>query len=110
MTTILTGLFVGFFASFASLDEMIDLCNIGTLFAFILVCIGVLVMRFQEPNLPRKFRVPALPLVSVLGAVSCFYLASALPALTWWRFVVWLGIGMVIYFLYGRRHSRLNVS
>ena len=110
VTTILTGVFVGFFAAFASLDEMIDLCNIGTLFAFILVCIGVWVMRYQEPNLPRKFRVRALPLVALSGAASCFYLAYQLPLVTRWRFVIWLAVGMVIYVFYSRKHSRLNVS
>ncbi len=108
VTTILTGLFVAFFSAFASLDEMIDLCNIGTLFAFILVCIGVVVMRYQEPNQHRPFRVPALPLVALLGASSCFFLAYQLPRLTWWRFVIWLAVGMLIYIFYGRKHSRLN--
>jgi basic amino acid/polyamine antiporter, APA family len=168
VTTIWTGAFVAFFAAFASLDEIVELTNIGTLFAFVLVCVGVMVLRHTEPNRPRPFRTPWVPLlpvwllvlwslvptlgehagwgkrletvvvlaIAILGTVfsvvglsawlrsrkvpelvktefalagiaSCVWLMAGLPAVTWWRFAGWLAIGLVIYALYGFRHSRL---
>jgi APA family basic amino acid/polyamine antiporter len=108
VTTILTGIFVAFFAAIANIDEIVQLTNIGTLFAFVLVCIGILILRVREPNLPRKFRVPLVPLVPLLGIAMCLALMVGLPALTWIRFVLWLAAGLVIYFLYGVRKSRLR--
>lgn len=105
--TILTGVFVATFSAVANIDEIIQLTNIGTLFAFALVCIGILVLRYREPNRPRKFRVPFVPLVPLLGIAMCVALMVKLPALTWERFVIWLAVGLGIYFLYGRRRSRL---
>ncbi len=171
VTTIWTGVFVAGFAAFASLDEIIELTNIGTLFAFVLVCLGVMVLRHIEPHRARPFRTPWIPLLPVwlvilwflppmlarestwgkrfefsavllialtgaafsavglwrklrgekvpelvktefalAGIASCVWLMAGLPAITWWRFVAWLGIGLVIYTLYGFRHSRLNTS
>ncbi|MFL6226052.1 MAG: amino acid permease C-terminal domain-containing protein, partial [Actinomycetes bacterium] len=81
--------------------------NIGTLFAFVLVSIGVIVLRRTEPDLPRAFRTPAVPLVPILAVVACVFLMLNLGSLTWWRFLVWMAIGLVVYFLYGYRHSRL---
>ena len=107
VTTILTGVFVGFFAAIANIDEIVQLTNIGTLFAFVLVCIGILVLRAREPNRPRKFKVPLVPFVPLLGIAMCVALMSGLPRLTWIRFVLWLLAGLVIYFLYGFRKSRL---
>jgi APA family basic amino acid/polyamine antiporter len=169
VTTIWTGVFVAVFAAFASLDEIVALTNIGTLFAFVLVCVGVMVLRHTDPDRTRPFRTPWIPLfpvwipmiwflgrallgaagwgkrleyaalllIALLGTVfsavgigarirsrkvpelvktefalagiaSCVWLMAGLPALTWWRFVGWLGLGMVIYTLYGYRHSRMN--
>jgi APA family basic amino acid/polyamine antiporter len=169
VTTIWTGVFVAVFAAFASLDEIIALTNIGTLFAFVLVCVGVMVLRHTDPRRARPFRTPWIPLFPVwipmiwflgralldaagwgkrleyvvllliaglgtgfsfvgirarlrsqrvpeiaktefalAGIASCVWLMAGLPALTWWRFVGWLGLGLVIYMLYGYRHSRLN--
>jgi len=106
-TTILTGVFVAFFSAFANIDFIVQLVNIGTLFAFMLVCIGILVLRKREPNLPRKFRVPLVPWVPLAGIAMCVLLMAGLPALTWIGFGLWLAAGLVIYFAYGVRKSRL---
>jgi APA family basic amino acid/polyamine antiporter len=108
--TIITGVFVASFAAFANIAEVVDLTNIGTLFAFVLVSIGVIVLRVIEPDRPRPFRVPGAPLTPLISVAACFYLMSQLPRITWIRFGVWLAVGMVLYFLYGIRHSRLRAS
>jgi basic amino acid/polyamine antiporter, APA family len=109
VTTILTGVFVGVTAMFTSLDEMVNLTNIGTLFAFILICLGIIILRYKDPDRERPFRVPFGPLLlPVMGIVSCLGLIYYLPPSSWWRFVGWLGVGLVIYLLYGYRHSRLR--
>jgi APA family basic amino acid/polyamine antiporter len=95
---------------FTSIDEMVDLTNIGTLFAFMLVCIGILVLRRTDPHRPRAFRTPWVPAVPVLGVISCGYLMLGLPWITWVRFGLWLALGMVVYFSYGYRHSGLRGS
>jgi APA family basic amino acid/polyamine antiporter len=110
ITTILTGVFVAFFAAFANINEVIELTNIGTLFAFVLVSIGVLVLRFRDPDRERPFRAPAIWFVAPAAVVSCFYLMIKLPGVTWLRFVVWLALGLLLYSMYGRRHSVLNQS
>jgi len=107
VTTILTGLFVAGASALASLDEMADLCNIGTLSAFILVCAGVIVLHYKDPNRPRPFRTPLVPLVPALGILSCLYLMTGLPGTAWVRFGVWLVIGLLLYWAYGFRNSRL---
>ena len=109
IATIITGVGVGVTAMFTSLDEMVDLTNIGTLFAFFLVCIGIMILRIKDPNRERPFRVPFGPyLLPLLGAVSCIGLAYYLPPKSWWRFIGWLVVGLVFYFLYGYRNSRLR--
>jgi len=109
VTTILTGVVVAVTASFTSLEAMLDLTNIGTLFAFILVCIGIAILRFREPARPRPFRVPLGALtVPVLGVVSCLGLIAYLPQPSWFRFLYWLLAGAVVYFTYGYWHSRLR--
>jgi APA family basic amino acid/polyamine antiporter len=108
VTTILTGVFVAFFAAFANINEVIELTNIGTLFAFVLVAVGVLVLRVREPERHRPFRTPAVWFVAPAAIVSCGFLMYQLPGLTWIRFGLWLGAGLLIYFVYGMRHSRLR--
>lgn len=107
VTTILTGVVVAAFAGFVDINEAVELTNIGTLFAFILVGIGVIVLRARDPNRPRPFRCPWVPWVPLLGVTSCAYLMAQLPWLTWVRFMIWLLIGLVIYFLYGAKQSDL---
>ena len=107
VTTILTGVAVALCAMFTSIDEMVDLTNIGTLFAFILVCIGILILRKRDPNRPRTFKTPLVPFVPILGVTSCLYLMLGLPWITWIRFGLWLVVGMVVYFSYGFQRSRL---
>jgi basic amino acid/polyamine antiporter, APA family len=107
--TIITGVFVGVAALFSSLDEMVDLTNIGTLFAFFLVSIGIIILRVKEPNRERGFRVPGPAwFLPVLGALSCVVLAYFLPWKSWWRFGIWLVVGLVFYFMYGFYNSRLR--
>jgi len=92
---------------FTSIDEMVDLTNIGTLFAFILVCLGILVLRKREPGRPRIFKTPWSPVTPILGIASCVSLMLGLPWITWIRFALWLVVGMLVYFSYGFRRSRL---
>ena len=109
VTTILTGVVVGGFAAVMSIDEMVDLTNIGTLFAFVLVCVGIIILRYKDPDRHRPFKVPfgAWPL-PILGAVSCVFLMYYLPPTSWWRFVAWLMIGLSIYLSYGYARSELG--
>jgi APA family basic amino acid/polyamine antiporter len=108
ITTIWTGIAVGGVAMLTDIGSLADLTNIGTLFAFILVCIGVVILRRTEATRPRPFRVPFVPVFPILGVILCFALMLSLPILTWIRFIVWLAIGMLIYFGYSVRHSRLR--
>jgi basic amino acid/polyamine antiporter, APA family len=108
ISTILTGLFVGVFAAVASIDEMVDLTNIGTLFAFILVCAGIIILRVKEPERHRPFKVPGGLIIPVLGIISCLYLIYFLPPTSWLRFAAWLNLGFVIYVGYGSVKSRLT--
>jgi len=87
---------------------MVDLTNIGTLFAFVIVCGAVLIMRRTNPEAARPFRCPMVPLVPILGIVACLVLMLSLPAANWWRLFAWLLIGLCIYFFYGRHHSLLG--
>jgi APA family basic amino acid/polyamine antiporter len=108
ITTMLTGAVVAIFATFMNINEVVELTNIGTLFAFVLVAIGVIVLRRTNPGHHRPFRTPFVPLVPLLAAAMCLYLMFQLPWVTWVRFAVWLGLGAVVYFAYGMRHSRLG--
>jgi len=110
LSTILTGVFVAVFAAFAPIDAVIELSNIGTLFAFVLVAAGVLVLRRIEPDRPRPFRTPWVPLVPFLAIASCLFLMIKLPLATWIRFFAWLAVGLVIYASYGFRRSRLCMA
>ena len=107
-STILVGLFVGTLAGFLPIDTLLHLTNIGTLFAFVVVCAAVLVMRRINPSAERPFRCPLVPIVPVLGIGSCLMLMFSLPPMNWLRLFGWLAIGLVIYFCYGRRHSLLG--
>jgi APA family basic amino acid/polyamine antiporter len=106
--TIMTGFFVATFAAFANIAEVVDLTNIGTLFAFVLVSAGVLVLRRLEPDRVRPFRAPWVPFTPIMAMVACLYLMLQLPRLTWIRFGIWLVLGLVVYLVYGIRHSRLQ--
>ena len=108
VTTILSGLGVGAAAMVSSLDEMVDLTNIGTLFAFILVSIGIIVLRIKDPKRERPFRAPGGLVLPILGALCCLGLIYYLPPTSWLRFAAWLNIGFVIYICYGSTHSRLT--
>lgn len=108
ITTILTGLFVATWALVGDAGETYDLTNIGTLFAFALVCIGVLVLRHTEPNRPRPFRVPFAWPVCIAGALACVFVMQGLPIEAWKRFGWWLLIGLVLYFAYGYKNSTLR--
>ncbi|MCG3083865.1 MULTISPECIES: amino acid permease [unclassified Anoxybacillus] len=103
-----TGIAVSVFAGVIPLNKLAHLTNIGTLFAFTTVAIGILILRKTEPNLKRSFMVPFVPVIPLLAVAFCTYLALQLPATTWLSFGGWLAIGLVIYFLYGRKHSKLN--
>jgi APA family basic amino acid/polyamine antiporter len=109
VTTILTGVVVGVFSAVMSIDEMVDLTNIGTLFAFVLVCVGITILRYKEPNRARPFKVPfGAWLLPMMGAVSCVFLMVYLPPTSWWRFVAWLMIGLSVYLSYGYAKSVLG--
>ncbi len=93
----------------ANINEVVELSNIGTLFAFVLVCIGVTVLRFQDPDRERPFRVPLGPfLLPSLGVISCVFLMIHLPPASWWRFIGWLVVGMAVYFSFGYNHSAVG--
>jgi APA family basic amino acid/polyamine antiporter len=108
ITTIWTGVAVGVVAMVTDIGSLADLTNIGTLFAFVLVCLGVIILRRKEANRPRPFRVPMVPLFPLLGVILCAVLMLSLPLETWGRFFIWLAIGLLIYFLYSVRHSKLR--
>jgi len=108
VSQILTGLVVAGFAGFIDIGTAAELCNIGTLFAFAIVCGGVVILRRTHPELHRSFRCPMVPFIPLLGIVFCAWLMLSLPKITWYRFVCWLLAGLVIYFFYGMRHSRLS--
>jgi APA family basic amino acid/polyamine antiporter len=109
-STILVGVFVAVLAGLLPIDALLHLTNIGTLFAFVIVCTAVLIMRRTNPEIPRPFRCPLVPLVPLLGIGSCLLLMLSLPADNWYRLFGWLAIGLVIYFLYGRRNSVLGLE
>ena len=108
--TILLGVIIAILAGFTSLSELAELVNIGTLFAFIVVAIGVIILRNTRPDLPRSFRTPLVPFLPIVSVLASLWLMLNLPAETWLRFAIWMVIGFFVYFLYGRSHSRLARS
>jgi APA family basic amino acid/polyamine antiporter len=107
VTTLITGGSVALAAGLLPIGTLAELCNIGTLFAFVLVSAGVLVLRQRRPEVPRPFRCPGVPTIPLLGIGFCLYLMASLPQHTWERFVIWLFVGLAVYFSYGIKHSRL---
>ena len=108
ITTLMFGVLTAIMAALLPLSEIAKLVNIGTLFAFLIVNIGVIILRRTQPDLERGFRVPFVPVFPLIGSALCIYLMSRLELVTWLRFLGWLLLGLVIYFLYGRTHSRLQ--
>jgi APA family basic amino acid/polyamine antiporter len=108
VTTVVTGVVVAMGSLVMDENEIYDLTNIGTLAAFAVVCIGVLVLRYKDPDRPRPFRVPFVWFVAIAGSLACVYTMSGLPTHAWERFGVWLAVGLLLYFAYGYRHSRLR--
>jgi hypothetical protein len=107
ITTIITGLVVAFVAGLTPINVVGEMTSIGTLFAFVVVCAAVIMLRIKRPEARRPFRVPFGYFFPVLGVLSCLYLMLSLSAITWVRFLVWLDLGMMIYWFYGRTHSPL---
>ena len=108
VSTILTGSIIALAAGLLPLNLLSQLVSMGTLLAFVLACIGILVLRRTAPDLPRPFRTPWMPWVPILGALTCLIQMIGLPWATWERLIVWLGLGLVVYAFYGRRHSALR--
>lgn len=104
---LIVGIFMAAIAGLVPLTHAAELVNIGTLAAFSLVCAGAIVLRYTKPELPRPFKTPFSPFIPALGIIFCVYLIFHLAPFTWWRFVIWMAIGLIIYFIYGRRHSIL---
>ena len=108
--TIGLGVLIAILAAVVPLSEIVKLVNIGTLFAFILVNVGVIVLRYTRPDMPRSFKVPLSPVLPILGIAFAVFLMVDLPLSTWVRFAIWLAIGLVIYGLYGYRNSRVRMA
>jgi APA family basic amino acid/polyamine antiporter len=110
ITTIVTGVIVAFFAAILPIRDAASLVSIGTLLAFVIVSIGVLVLRLREPELRRRFTTPAVWFVAPMGALSALYLMVSLPWRTWERLIIWFVIGLLVYFFYGVSRSKLAQS
>ncbi|MFC9745428.1 amino acid permease [Streptomyces niveus] len=109
-STLLLGVIIAIVAGFTSIEELASLVNIGTLFAFVVVAIGVVILRRTRPDLPRSFRAPLVPWLPAASVLASLWLMLNLPAETWLRFAIWMAVGVVVYFVYGRTHSRLGNS
>jgi basic amino acid/polyamine antiporter, APA family len=106
--TLTFGILISILAALVPLSEIVKLVNIGTLFAFVLVNLGVIILRRTRPDMDRPFRTPLVPIFPIIGIALCLYLMTDLPSDTWIRFVVWLVAGMLVYTFYGYKHSRLR--
>jgi APA family basic amino acid/polyamine antiporter len=106
--TLIAGLMVALPAALLNISEVVELTNIGTLFAFCLVCIGVVILRIKRPDVQRRFKMPLVWVSAPLGIAACVWLSLGLPPITWSRFALWLLVGLIIYFIFGRRNSRLH--
>src|SRR5439155_9060081 len=106
LATLVTGAACALGASFAPIKSLAELVNIGTLFAFVIVCASVIVLRRTHPEIPRPFKTPGMPFVPLGGIASCLALMASLPGSSWVRLFIWMAIGMAIYFVYGTGHSR----
>ncbi|MER5929456.1 amino acid permease [Streptomyces sp. NPDC002054] len=108
--TVVLGVAIAFLAGFTSLEKLAELVNIGTLFAFVVVALGVIILRRSRPDLHRSFRTPWVPVLPIISIAASLWLMLNLPADTWLRFAIWMVIGIVVYYAYGRRHSRLGLG
>jgi len=108
VTTILTGSVAGVVAGLFPIGLLGELVSIGTLMAFVIVCGGVIMLRYKRPELERPFRTPFVPLVPILGIFTCVFMMVFLPIDTWIRLAVWMAIGLVVYFTYGKSHSHIG--
>jgi APA family basic amino acid/polyamine antiporter len=106
--TWITGAASAVIAGFLPIEEAAELTNIGILLAFVVVCVAVIVLRYRRPDVPRSFRLPAMPVVPAIGVIFSIWLITFLSPVTWLRFAVWFVIGLIIYFAYRRRHSLLD--
>jgi APA family basic amino acid/polyamine antiporter len=104
------GCFVAVFAALIPIGILGELVSIGTLLAFVIVCAGVWVLRVRRPDLPRPFKTPLVPLVPILGIIVSLGLMASLPGSTWLRLIIWLIVGMVLYFTFGKKHSRVQLA
>lgn len=107
-TNVVFMIFVSLFAGFVPVSDLGHMVSIGTLFAFTLVCVGILVLRKTNPTIERPFKTPLVPLVPILGIVVCLLMMASLPIESWERLGIWLGLGLIIYFLYSKKHSKLK--
>jgi APA family basic amino acid/polyamine antiporter len=110
ISSITVGIFVAIFASLIPIGILGELVSIGTLLAFVIVCTGVWILRVKRPTLERPFRTPWVPVVPILGILVSLYMMISLPRDTWLRLIIWLIVGMVVYFGYSRHHSRVQLA